>query len=61
MLKKLTISSSNISVKQWNVLLLELNMIVKAWKPYAALKIETPGIKKIINWGVKKYDPKENK
>ena len=60
-MKKLTISSDNISLKQWNVLLLELNMITRAWKPYADLKIETPGLKKVITWGTKRYDPQDNK
>tara|TARA_R100001369_G_scaffold51068_1_gene77758 strand:+ start:260 stop:451 length:192 start_codon:yes stop_codon:yes gene_type:complete len=60
-MKKLTISSSNITQKQWNILLLELNTITKEWKQYADLKIETPGLKKVINWGTKRYDPQENK
>ena len=60
-MKKLTISSNNISLKQWNVLLLELNMITKAWKPYATLKLDASGIKKTITWGTKSYDPQENK
>ena len=60
-MKKLTISSNNISLKQWNVLLLELNMITRAWKPYATLKLEAKGLQKVITWGTKSYDAKENK
>ena len=60
-MKKLTISSSNISLKQWNILLLEVNMMVRSWKPYADLKIEAPGLKKVITWGTKSYDPQDNK
>ena len=60
-MKKLTISSNDISLKQWNILLLEVNMMVRAWKPYAALKIEAPGLKKVITWGTKRYDPQDNK
>ena len=60
-MKKLTISSDNISLKQWNVLLLELNMITRAWKPYANLKLEAKGLKKVITWGTKSYDAKENR
>ena len=41
--------------------MLELNTITKEWKQYADLKIETPGLKKVINWGTKRYDPQENK
>ncbi len=34
-MKKITITSKDISTKQWTNLLLELNLIKKAWKPYA--------------------------
>ena len=46
--KKLTITSKNISQKQWSNLILELNLIKKAWSSYATLNIKSPGIKKII-------------
>ena len=59
--KKLTITSKNISPKQWSVLLLELNMIKEQWRPYAKLEIQTPGINKIIAWGKRRYDTKEDK
>ena len=36
-MKKLTITSENISPKQWSVLLIELNMIKEQWRPYAKL------------------------
>tara|TARA_R110000751_G_scaffold17125_1_gene53322 strand:+ start:395 stop:508 length:114 start_codon:yes stop_codon:yes gene_type:complete len=29
-----------------------------AWKPYADINIEAPGIKKIIAWGTQNYDSK---
>ena len=58
--KKATISAKGASVKQWSDLMLELNLIKKAWRPYGVtLDIQTPGIKKIILWGTKKYDAKE--
>ena len=60
-MKKLTITSKNISHKQWANLILELNLIKKAWKPYASLEIQAPGIKKIIEFGTKAYDPKEHR
>jgi len=59
-MKKVTITSKNISPKQWNVLLLELNIIKRAWKPYAHLDIQSPGINKVIKWGTKRYDAKED-
>ena len=57
-MKKLTISSKNISQKQWTNLILELNLMKKQWKPYAELELEAPGIKKIISWGTSNYDSK---
>ena len=55
-MKKLTISSKDINAKQWSNLILELNLIKKQWKPFAELKIEAPGMKKIISWGTQNYD-----
>ena len=58
--KKVTIVAKGASVKQWSDLMLELNLIKKAWRPYGVIiDIQTPGIKKIILWGTKKYDTKE--
>jgi len=57
-MKKLTITSKNISQKQWSNLILELNLMKTAWKPYAEINIEAPGIKKIISWGTSNYDSK---
>ena len=51
--KTLTITSSNISQKQWSSLVLELNLIRKAWAKYATLNIKAPGIKKIIAHGTR--------
>jgi hypothetical protein len=41
--KKITITSNNISSKQWSTLVLELNLIKKAWERYARLELNTPG------------------
>ena len=49
--KQLTITSNNISQKQWSNLILELNLIKQAWAKYATLNIKAPGIKKIIAHG----------
>ena len=58
--KKATITAKGASVKQWSDLMLELNLMKKAWRSYGVtLDIQTPGIKKIISWGTKKYDAKE--
>jgi len=51
--KKLTITSNNISQKQWSNLVLELNLIKKAWAKYATINLHAPGIKKIIAHGTR--------
>ena len=58
--KKATIVAKGASVKQWSDLILELNLMKKAWRSYGVIiDIQTPGIKNIISWGTKKYDTKE--
>ncbi len=52
-MKKLTITADNISKKQWSNLILELNIMKKAWKPYADIEIQGTGIKKIIAFGTR--------
>ena len=55
-MKKVTITSSDITSKQWSNLLLELNLIKKAWKPYATLEMKATNLKKIIAWGTRSPD-----
>ena len=57
-MKKLTITSKNISQKQLSNLILELNLLKKQWHKYADIEIQAPGIKKIIAWGTSNYDSK---
>ena len=56
--KTITITSSDITQKQWSNLILELNLIKKAWAGYATLNIKGPGIKKIIAHGTRNFDSK---
>jgi len=56
--KEIIITSSNITTKQWSSLVIELNLIVKTWKPYATLELKTPGLKKILGWGARRHDEK---
>ena len=57
--KQLTITSDNITQKQWSNLILELNLIKKSWANYATLNIKAPGIKKIIAHGTRTTFEKE--
>tara|TARA_R100001530_G_scaffold36161_5_gene28155 strand:- start:1607 stop:1792 length:186 start_codon:yes stop_codon:yes gene_type:complete len=56
--KKITLSSKNITAKQWAAVVLELNLIKQAWKPYAKLDLGGAGLKKIIKFGTRRYDQK---
>ena len=52
-MKKITIVSNDITQKQWSNFVLELNLMKKAWKPYANIEFQGTGIKKIIAFGTK--------
>ncbi len=56
--KKLTITSDNITQKQWSNLILELNLIKKAWSSYATIQLQGPGVRKIIAHGTRNFDSK---
>ena len=59
-MKKATITAKGASVKQWSDLILELNLMKKAWHRYGVtLDIRAPEINKIISWGTRKYDQKD--
>ena len=49
--KKVTITAKGISQKQWSTLLLELNLIRKAWQPFAELTLHAPKVNSIISRG----------
>jgi hypothetical protein len=57
--KKITITSKDITSKQWSALILELNLMKTAWKPYAKLEIHAPSVNKIIKQGTRKYDARD--
>jgi len=48
--KQLTITSKDITQKQWSNLILELNLIKKAWSSYATIELQGAGVRKIIAW-----------
>ncbi len=59
--KVITIKPKGISAKQYSSLLLELNLVKKAWRPYGVdIQINAPGLKNILKWGTKSYDAKED-
>jgi len=58
--KKVTITAKGASQKQWSVLLLEFNLIKKAWKKLGVdIDMTTPGLERILSWGTRKYNEPE--
>ena len=54
--KIITIKPKNITQRQWSIFLLELNLMKKAWKPYDVdVQMSAPGLKKVIDWGTRRY------
>ena len=57
--KTITIKTNEISQRQYSTLLLELNLMKQAWKPYGVnLQLSAPSIKKIITLGTNAIDKK---
>jgi len=54
--KKLTITSEDITQKQWSNLVLELNLIKKAWSSYATIELQGAGVRKIIAHGTRNFE-----
>ena len=54
--KTITIKPKGITQRQWSILLLELNLIRKAWKRYGVdMKMSAPCLKRVVDWGTKKH------
>ena len=55
--KIITIKTKGASSKQWSNLLLELNLVKKAWRPYGVdVQICAHGLKNILRWGTATND-----
>jgi len=51
-MKQVTLKINNISTGQWSTLLLELNLISKAWKPFGVnIELQAPSLKRILEAG----------
>ncbi len=52
--KTITITVDGTNPGQWSNLLLELNIMKKAWRPFGVtMNLKAPGIKNIIEWGTR--------
>ena len=59
-MKEINIKIKNISPRQWPLLLIELNLVAKAWKRYGPIMdIKAKNFSKIITWGKKKHGESE--
>ena len=55
--KIITIKVEDAAQGQWSHLLLELNLMKKAWKSYGVdINIKAPGLKNVLNHGTKVHD-----
>ena len=61
MTKKVTISSDDMTGRQWSVFLVELNLMKQHWSRFATVKIEAPEFDKVVRWGKRKHNEKEEK
>ena len=54
MSRKITLNIKGESLKQYSTIVLELNIIAKAWGKFG-VNISLPGQERIIKWGNRKY------
>ena len=55
-MKEIDIKVSNISQKQWPLLLVELNLVAQNWKKYGPnMQIKAKNFDRIIKWGRRKH------
>ena len=60
-MKEINIKVSNISQKQWSLLLVELNLVSQNWRKCGpVMNIKATNFGKIIKWGKRKHgEPEE--
>jgi hypothetical protein len=59
-MKEINIKVSNISQKQWSLLLVELNLVSQNWRKYGpVMNIKATNFGKTIKWGKRKHGESE--
>ena len=59
--KTITLKVNGAAQGQWSHLLLELNLMKKAWKPFGVnVEIKASGLKNVLKWGTTVHDDKKN-
>ena len=60
--REINIKVTNVTPKQWTNLVIELNLMADAWRPYGpVIKLKTHNLDRIIKWGRKTGDDKEDR
>ena len=60
--REINITVQNITQKQWTNLLIELNLVADAWKSYGPnIKLKAKNFDRIIKWGRKTHDDREDR
>ena len=60
--REINITVGNITPMQWTNLLIELNLVSEAWKPYGPkIKLKAKNLDRIIKWGRKTNDDREDR
>ena len=60
--KSINIKVKNITQKQWSNLIIELNLVAQAWRPYGpVIKIKAHNLDRILTWGRKTNDDREDR
>ena len=55
--KTVTLKVEGAAQGQWSSLLLELNLMKQAWRPYGAdITMKAPGLKNVLNYGTRIND-----
>tara|TARA_R100000149_G_C5772566_1_gene72273 strand:- start:203 stop:460 length:258 start_codon:yes stop_codon:yes gene_type:complete len=55
--KTVTLKVEGAAQGQWSSLLLELNLMKQAWKPYGVdITMKAPGLKNVLNYGTRIND-----
>ena len=59
--KVITLKINGAAQGQWSSLLLELNLMRKAWQPYGVyMNIKASGLKNVLKWGTTVHDDKKD-
>jgi hypothetical protein len=60
--KIITLKVDGAAQGQWSSLLLELNLMKQAWKPYGVnINMKASGLKNVLNYGTKVNDDTKNR